>query len=164
LELSKKNILSIIEKNKKKDFKIINLNVFGNEILFDIETSNPTLQSKKNIESSVKEILSKMNIKAGVLHNSTLKPFDENSLIRASKRAKLIFTVEEHLISGGLGSIVLETLNNERSKSINNVHRIGIQNKFIKKYGIQKDLLNYCNLTSNKIILTVKRILNEKKY
>ena len=59
LELSKKNILSIIEKNKKKDFKIINLNVFGNEILFDIETSNPTLQSKKNIESSVKEILSK---------------------------------------------------------------------------------------------------------
>ena len=58
LELSKKNILSIIEKNKKKDFKIINLNVFGNEILFDIETSNPTLQSKKNIESSVKEILS----------------------------------------------------------------------------------------------------------
>ena len=58
LELSKKNILSIIEKNKKKDFKIINLNVFGNEILFDIETSNPTLQSKKNIESLVKEILS----------------------------------------------------------------------------------------------------------
>jgi len=58
LELSKKNILSIIEKNKKKDFKIINLNVFGNEILFDIETTNPTLQSKKNIESSVKEILS----------------------------------------------------------------------------------------------------------
>ena len=49
MELSKKNILSIIEKNKKKDFKIINLNVFGNEILFDIETSNPTLQSKKNI-------------------------------------------------------------------------------------------------------------------
>ena len=58
MELSKKNILSIIEKNKKKDFKIINLNVFGNEILFDIETTNPTLQSKKNIESSVKEILS----------------------------------------------------------------------------------------------------------
>ena len=58
LELSKKNILSLIEKNKKKDFKIINLNIFGNEILLDIETNNPTLQSKKNIENSIKEIIS----------------------------------------------------------------------------------------------------------
>ena len=53
MELSKKNILSLIEKNKKKDFKIINLNIFGNEILLDIETNNPTLQSKKNIENSL---------------------------------------------------------------------------------------------------------------
>ena len=58
LELSNKNILSLIEKNKKKDFKIINLNIFGNEILLDIETNNPTLQSKKNIENSIKEIIS----------------------------------------------------------------------------------------------------------
>ena len=58
MELSKKNILSLIEKNKKKDFKIINLNIFGNEILLDIETNNPTLQSKKNIENSIKEIIS----------------------------------------------------------------------------------------------------------
>ena len=58
LELSKKNILSLIEKNKKKDYKIINLNIFGNEILLDIETNNPTLQSKKNIENSIKEIIS----------------------------------------------------------------------------------------------------------
>lgn len=146
--------------DKIKNIKIGKAILFGDpkDILF-VTTGITTQECLE-----VKEILSKMNIKAGVLHNSTLKPFDENSLIRASKRAKLIFTVEEHLISGGLGSIVLETLNNERSKSINNVHRIGIQNKFIKKYGIQKDLLNYCNLTSNKIILTVKRILNEKKY
>ena len=58
LELSKKNILSLIEKNKKKDFKIINLNIFGNEILLDIETNYPTLQSKNNIENSIKEIIS----------------------------------------------------------------------------------------------------------
>ena len=47
MELSKVNILKILEKLEKKDFKIINLNIFGEEIILDISTTNPTLQSKK---------------------------------------------------------------------------------------------------------------------
>lgn len=58
MELSKKNLLSVIEKNKIKDCKIINLNIFDNELLIDISTSNPTLQSKKSIENSIKKIIS----------------------------------------------------------------------------------------------------------
>ena len=52
MELSKKNLLSLIEKNQINDCKIINLNFFDNELLIDISTSNPTLQSKKSIENS----------------------------------------------------------------------------------------------------------------
>ena len=58
MELSKKNLLSVIEKNPINDCKIINLNIFGNELLIDISTSNPTLQSKKSIENSIKKIIS----------------------------------------------------------------------------------------------------------
>ena len=58
MELSKKNLLSLIEKNQINDCKIINLNFFGNELLIDISTSNPTLQSKKSIENSIKKIIS----------------------------------------------------------------------------------------------------------
>ena len=58
MELSKKNLLSLIEKNQINDCKIINLNIFGNELLIDILTSNPTLQSKKSIENSIKKIIS----------------------------------------------------------------------------------------------------------
>ena len=47
MEISKKNIISIIEKVKKNDFKIVNVNIFGSELLIDISTTNPTLQSKK---------------------------------------------------------------------------------------------------------------------
>ena len=100
---------------------------------------------------NVVEKLKKLNIKAGVLHNTTLKPFDRNSLLKASKKTKLIFTVEEHFVSGGLGSIVLETLNKEQSKEISKVNRIGINDKFVKKYGSQQDLLNYCGLSAKKI-------------
>ena len=77
MELSKKNILSLIEKNKKKDFKIINLNIFGNEILLDIETNNPTLQSKKNIENSIKSLIIRLNKKTkrlkGTINYKNLK-------------------------------------------------------------------------------------------
>ena len=58
MELSKKNLLSVIEKNPINDCKIINLNIFGDELLIDISTSNPTLQSKKSIENSIKKIIS----------------------------------------------------------------------------------------------------------
>ena len=57
MDLSKKNILSLIEKIDIKNVKILNVNIFGNEVLFDIETNNPTLQSKKNIENKIKELL-----------------------------------------------------------------------------------------------------------
>ena len=58
MELSKKNLLSLIEKNQINDCKIINLNIFGSELLIDISTSNPTLRSKKSIENSIKKIIS----------------------------------------------------------------------------------------------------------
>ena len=57
MDLSKKNILSSIEKIDIKNVKILNVNIFGDEVLFDIETNNPTLQSKKNIENKIKELL-----------------------------------------------------------------------------------------------------------
>lgn len=57
VNLSKKNILSLIEKIDTNNVKILNVNIFGNEVLFDVETSNPTLQSKKNIENKIKDTL-----------------------------------------------------------------------------------------------------------
>jgi ATP-binding protein involved in chromosome partitioning len=57
VELSKENILKLTESLDKKIFKIVNLNIFGSEIIFDISTTNPTLQSKKSIESSIKNLL-----------------------------------------------------------------------------------------------------------
>ena len=57
VNLSKKNILSLIEKIDINNVKILNVNIFGNEVLFDVETSNPTLQSKKNIENKIKDTL-----------------------------------------------------------------------------------------------------------
>ena len=52
-----KNILSLIEKIDINNVKVLNVNIFGNEILLDLETNNPTLQSKKNIENKIRDSL-----------------------------------------------------------------------------------------------------------
>ena len=57
MDLSKKNILSLIEKIDINNVKILNINIFGNEVLFDVESNNPTLQSKKKIENKIKDAL-----------------------------------------------------------------------------------------------------------
>ena len=57
MDLSKKNIIDILKKSQNKNFEILNINIFGNEILFDLSTNNPTLQSKKNIENFISNIM-----------------------------------------------------------------------------------------------------------
>lgn len=144
---------------KIKNIKIGKAISFGDfkDVLF-VSTGIMTQECLEVVEK-----LKSRNIKAGVLHNTTIKPFDEESLLKASKKPKLIFTVEEHMVSGGLGSIILETLNQKNSSAITKVNRIGINNVFVKKYGSQQDLLNHCGLNAKKIFATVIKKINEQK-
>ncbi len=137
--------------NNQKKIAIGKSIMFGNpsDILF--VTTGITTQECFEVSHKLK----KYGINAGTLHNHTLKPFDTRNLLKYAKITKKIYTVEEHLVSGGLGSIVLEELNQNKSKAVAKVQRIGIDNKFIKKYGTQRDLLNFCGLTHNKILKKV---------
>ena len=143
---------------KNKNIKIGKSNLFGDPT--DVLFVTTGITTQECLEASSK--LSRIGIKSGVLHNHTIKPFDENNLMKFSKKTKLIVTVEEHLVSGGLGSIVLETLNKFEFIKLNKVLRLGINNEFVKKYGSQKDLLNYCGISSQKIFNIVKKKINGK--
>ena len=137
---------------------------FGKSILFgspeDILFVTTGITTQECLD--VVEKLELKNIKAGVLHNHTIKPFDKKNLLRLANKTKLIVTVEEHIVSGGLGSLVLEILNLQNSKSINNLLRIGIDDKFVKKYGSQKDLLEYCGISKDRIYSRTIKKFNEK--
>ena len=56
------------------------------------------------------EQLKAAGISAELLNVSTIKPFDEETLIRSVQKTKRILTVEEHSILGGLGGAVSEVL------------------------------------------------------
>ena len=54
--------------------------------------------------------LDKEGIKARVIHMPTVKPIDEEAIVKASKDIGKIITVENHSMIGGLGGAVSEVL------------------------------------------------------
>ena len=52
------------------------------------------------------ELLEADGISAGVLHLPSIKPINKEEVVSASEKAKLVITVEEHTIYGGLGGLV----------------------------------------------------------
>lgn len=56
------------------------------------------------------EILQKDGISARVINMHTIKPIDEDLIIKAAKETRAIVTSEEHQLNGGLGSAVAEVV------------------------------------------------------
>ncbi len=62
-----------------------------------------------------------------VINIHTIKPIDEDIILKAAKETKKLFTVEEHSIIGGLGSAVAEVL---AEKAPSPLYRIGVRDTF----------------------------------
>ncbi|MGC6455853.1 MAG: 1-deoxy-D-xylulose-5-phosphate synthase [Coraliomargaritaceae bacterium] len=73
--------------------------------------------------------LSEHGIDAGVVNARFVKPLDMEMLQESASRAKLIVTMEDHVLSGGFGSAVLEAL--QMINSTCPVERIGWPDAFI---------------------------------
>lgn len=99
-------------------------------------------------------ILKKSSIEVRVIDVHTIKPIDIKTIKKASEETKLIVTVEEHNLIGGLGSAVAEVIAEQGTNS--KLLRIGLPDKFIHKYNSHKALLEKYCLTSisiaNKVI------------
>ena len=75
------------------------------------------------------ENLRKIGIQTGVVNARFAKPIDTDHLLKSAKTSKLIVTMEDHVIGGGFGSAILESLQ-DRGEQIP-VERIGWPDKFI---------------------------------
>ena len=95
------------------------------------------------------ESLLKENIDCGVFHMHTIKPFDYDGLFKASESVKLIITIEEHVLNGGLGSAVLEAFSDHGLEK--KIIRLGIPDVFAKKYGSQELLMSEFGLDQETI-------------
>jgi transketolase len=82
-------------------------------------------QSVRCLEAA--ELLNGRGISAGVLHLPSIKPVNKEEIVSAAEKAKLVVTVEEHTIYGGLGGLVAEVLS---EVSPRRVVRFGIDDRW----------------------------------
>lgn len=91
------------------------------------------------------EKLAQEGISAEIINIHTIKPLDEELVLKTAAKTGKVVTVEEHSILGGLGSAVCEVLS---EKQPTKVRRIGVNDVFgesgpadelIKKYGLDGD-------------------------
>ncbi len=87
----------------------------------------------------------------------SLKPFDEEYINKMIATKKYIFTIEEHSIIGGLGSIVAEYI--AESKFNPKFKRFALLDKYSHYVGDQKFIRKQMNLTSKNIVKNIKEIL-----
>lgn len=103
--------------------------------------------------------LEKEGIDAQVISVATLKPFDEEEIIKAARTTGAIVTCEEHNIIGGLGSAVCETV----SKCCPiPVIPMGIPDCFADT-GDYESLLDRYGLNVNEIVAAAKKAIEMKK-
>ena len=102
------------------------------------------------------DALAKQGIHAEVINIHTIKPLDEELVVKTAKTTGRVFTVEEHSIIGGLGAAVAETLG---EKCPTKITRIGVNDVFGES-GPAKELLHKYELDAEGI---ANRILREMK-
>lgn len=93
------------------------------------------------------DILLKNNIDVELINIPVIKPLDIDTIIKSASKTKLVVTVENHSIIGGLGSAVAECLS---EKLPTKLVRIGVNDEFGQS-GTPSQLLKYYGLDSESI-------------
>jgi transketolase len=89
----------------------------------------------------------------------TIKPIDEQTIIRAAKTCGAIVTVEEHQIAGGMGSAVAEVLARNFPVPL---EFIGVNDSFGESAKDYKELWQKFGLTKERIVEAVKKVITRK--
>ena len=103
-------------------------------------------------------LLEKEGISAEVINMATIKPLDEDAIVRTASKTGAVVTAEEHSIIGGLGSAVAECL---AEKLPTPMGRVGTKDTFGES-GEADELLAKYGLTAADIAAKVKETIKRK--
>lgn len=101
------------------------------------------------------EKLAAEGIEARVIDMHTIKPLDEEAVLRAAKEIGKIVTIEEHSIIGGLGSAVAEVLAEQCPAKLK---RVGIYDRYTES-GPAEALIHHYGLDGEGVYNVVKAFL-----
>lgn len=105
------------------------------------------------------DLLEKEGIAARVIHMPTVKPLDNELILKAARETGAIVTAEEHSIIGGLGGAVAELLAEQCPTPLK---RVGMQDCFGTS-GKAEELLVYFGLTPAGLVTAAREVLARKR-
>ncbi len=104
--------------------------------------------------------LEKEGISAGIFSIPCIKPIDKEGIISLSKSCKMLVTMEEHQIEGGLGGTVAEVISGiPDTHSV--LYRAGLNNEFSDVTGSQEYLRSFYNLSAETLQPFIVEELNK---
>lgn len=106
------------------------------------------------------ETLKKQNIDVMVINCHTIKPIDEEGIVKAAKLTGAVVTVEEHQIMGGMGSAVAEVL---AKKNPVPIEFIGVKDFFGESARDFNELWVKHGLKASNIVEAVKKVIVRKR-
>lgn len=132
----------IYEENQKFEFgKMIQIGDGTDGTIF--ATGDVVCQAIK-----AQELLKERKINIRVVDVHTIKPIDEDMIIKCARETKRLISLEDHSIIGGLGSSISEVLT---SKYPAKLERMGMEDIFGRS-GKAEELLKYYNLDVNAVV------------
>lgn len=102
--------------------------------------------------------LEEEGISVTVINNHTVKPMDEACIIEEAKRAGAVVTVEEHQVSGGMGSAVAEVLTQNHPVPM---QFIGVHDSFGQS-GEPKELIEHYGMGVDSVKNAVYQVRRRK--
>jgi transketolase len=109
-----------------------------------------SLEAAKTLESE--------GISAEVINLHTIKPLDNEAILKAVKNTKCVVTAEEHMLNGGLGDSIAQLLSRENPTPI---EMVGMDDSFGES-GPPMKLMEKYGLDRNAIIIAAKKAISRK--
>jgi len=94
-----------------------------------------------------------------VINMHTIKPIDEEAILKAVEETRRIITIEEHNVIGGLGSAVADVIAASGKGCAFN--KIGLNDEY-SEVGYPEDLYSHYGLDANGITDSVREIMNKE--
>jgi len=103
------------------------------------------------------ELLRNLSVNAAVVNLSSIKPMDEETIIKLAENTNHVITIEDHSVYGGMGSAVAELLS---QRAPTKMKIIGVENSFGRS-GKPEELYELYKLTPERIVKEAEIILGK---
>ena len=104
------------------------------------------------------EMLAEEGIDAEIINIHTIKPLDEEAILKSASKTRCVVTAEEHQLNGGLGDAVCQVLSRNLPTP---VEMIGVNNSFGES-GTPAQLMEKYGLDAKHIVAAVKKVVARK--